>query len=49
MEIKAKDSYLPGFTVLIPFYNERNFLPRLLESLLQQTELPAKLVLIDND
>ena len=49
MEIKAKDSYLTGFTVLIPFYNERNFLPRLLESLLQQTELPAKLVLIDND
>jgi glycosyltransferase involved in cell wall biosynthesis len=49
MEIKAKDSYLPGFTVLIPFYNERNFLPRLLEGFLQQTVLPAKLVLIDND
>lgn len=49
MEIKAKDSYLPGFTVLIPFYNEREFLPRLLDSLLQQTLLPAKLVLIDND
>lgn len=49
MEIKAKENYLPGFTVLIPFYNERNFLPRLLESLLHQTMLPAKLVLIDND
>ncbi len=49
MEIKAKESYLPGFTVLIPFYNERDFLPRLIESLLQQTKAPAKLVLIDND
>ena len=48
MEIKAKESYLPGFTVLIPFYNERKFLPRLLQSLLAQTRLPAKLILIDN-
>lgn len=49
MELKAKESYLPGFTVLIPFYNERDFLPRLIESLLQQTKAPAKLILIDND
>lgn len=49
MEIKAKESYLPGFTVLIPFYNERDFLPRLIESLLRQTKAPAKLILIDND
>lgn len=48
MEIKAKESYLPGFTVLIPFYNEREFLPRILQSLLSQTKLPQKLVLIDN-
>lgn len=46
MEIKV--NYLPGFTVLIPFYNERNFLPRLLDSLLKQTKLPAKILLIDN-
>lgn len=49
MQLQPRSEYTPGITVLIPFYNEREFLPRLLESLLHQTKLPAKLVLIDND
>ncbi len=34
--------------MVIPFYNEARFLPRTLESLLQQTRLPEQVVLVDN-
>lgn len=49
MQVQPNKEYAPGVTVLIPFYNEQDFLPRLIKSLLDQTKLPAKIVLIDND
>ena len=38
----------PSFGIVVPFYNEANYLPRTLESLLQQTRLPDQVVLVDN-
>lgn len=37
-----------SWTVVIPYYNERAFLPATLASLLAQTRRPARLVLVDN-
>jgi glycosyltransferase involved in cell wall biosynthesis len=35
-------------TVLVPFYNEKDYLPDMLESILKQTRKPDKILLIDN-
>ncbi len=36
------------WTVLVPFYNERGYLPRTLRSLCEQSLPPAQIILVDN-
>ena len=36
------------WTVLIPFYNEKDYLPRTLRSLCAQSQSPAQIILVDN-
>lgn len=38
----------PGWSIVIPYYNEASFLPRTLASIVSQTERPRELILVDN-
>ena len=46
--LAAQDAPAGRWTVLIPFYNERDYLPRTLRSLCEQSLPPSHFILVDN-
>lgn len=48
MSQKKKHLEKGAFSVVLPYYNEIDFLPGTLKSLLEQTKKPAQIILVDN-
>ncbi|NES85480.1 MAG: glycosyltransferase family 2 protein, partial [Moorea sp. SIO2B7] len=46
--LNLPSSMLTSFSVLIPYFNEEDFLPQTLRCWLEQTRLPDELILVDN-
>ncbi|MEZ5920306.1 MAG: glycosyltransferase family A protein [Parvularculaceae bacterium] len=47
-EISGGRNYSPGFTIVIPFYNEAAYIGATLQSILEQDLKPSRILLIDN-
>lgn len=48
MKTQAPSSHAPDISILLPYYNEAEYLPATLASLISQACAPARLILVDN-